>query len=184
MSRSRDVRRLWLVRFGSLWLGWYAIAGPAAAAGPQCVDFSGDPAGCQPSTFKTPMAQMPTVRVNRQGVVDPASSEEDARAGAAKLEKDLHLFRNFEHLHWVLTVPSMKDPATGRWKGGDLDGAGDARGLGIGGNCIFVGLFLVHGCGQLRSQEGDQLFESFVEAHDAIMAYILLGHSRFACKRE
>ena len=56
-----------------------------------------------------------------------------------KLEKDLHLFRNFEHLHWVLTVPSVKDPATGAWKGGDLDGAGDARGLGIGGNCIFVG---------------------------------------------
>ena len=30
-------------------------------------------------------------------------------------------------------------PATGAWKGGDLDGAGDARGLGIAGNCIFVG---------------------------------------------
>src|SRR5205085_1932277 len=69
----------------------------------------------------------------------PTSSEEDARAGAAKLEKDLHLARNFEPLHWVLTVPSVKDPATGAWKGGDLDGAGDARGLGIAGNCIFVG---------------------------------------------
>src|SRR5262249_16968788 len=84
-------------------------------------------------------AQMPTVRVNRLGEVDPMSSEADARAGAAKLEKDLHLFRNFEELHWVLTVPSVKDPATGGWKGGDLDGAGDARGLGIAGNCIFVG---------------------------------------------
>ena len=66
---------------------------------------------------------MPSVRVNRQGNVDPTSSEEDARAGAAKVEQDLHLFRNFEHLHWVLTVPSVRDPATGNWRGGDLDGA-------------------------------------------------------------
>src|SRR5205814_2149386 len=122
-----------------VFLTGFAVVGPMAADGPQCVDYSKDPAGCQPSTFKTPMAQMPTVRVNRQGVVDPTSSEEDARAGAAKLEKDLHLARNFEPLHWVLTVPSVKDPATGAWKGGDLDGAGDARGLGIAGNCIFVG---------------------------------------------
>src|SRR5437773_8386195 len=105
----------------------------------QCVDYSKDPAGCQPSTFDTPMAQMPSVRVNRQGNIDPFSSEEDARAGTAALEKSLHLFRNFEHLHWVLTVPSVKDTATGKWKGGDLDGDGDARGLGIAGNCIFVG---------------------------------------------
>jgi hypothetical protein len=105
----------------------------------QCVDYSKDPAGCQPSTFDTPIGQMPSVRVNRDGKVDPFSSEEDARAGAAKVEKELHLFRNFEHLHWVLTVPSIKDEATGKWKGGDLDGEGDARGLGIAGNCIFVG---------------------------------------------
>ena len=38
-----------------------------------------------------------------------------------------------------VTVPSAKDPATGAWRGGDLDGAGDGRGLGIAGNCIFVG---------------------------------------------
>jgi hypothetical protein len=82
---------------------------------------------------------MPSVRVNRQGNIDPTSSEQDARAGVAALEKELHLFRNFEHLHWVLTVPSVKDAATGKWKGGDLDGEGDARGLGIAGNCIFVG---------------------------------------------
>ena len=82
---------------------------------------------------------MPSVRVNRQGRVDPFSSEEDARAGAAALEERLHLFRNFEHLHWVITVPSVKDPATGAWKGGDLDASGDGRGLGIAGNCIFVG---------------------------------------------
>src|SRR5262249_26812303 len=105
----------------------------------QCVDYSKDPAGCQPSTFDTPIGQMPSVRVNRQGNLDPFSSEEDAGAGAAALEKELHLFRNFEHLHWVITVPSVKDAATGKWKGGDLDGEGDARGLGIAGNCIFVG---------------------------------------------
>lgn len=105
----------------------------------QCVDYSKDPAGCQPSTFDTPIGQMPSVRVNRQGNIDPFSSEADARAGAAALEKELHLFRNFEHLHWVITVPSVKDEATGKWKGGDLDGEGDARGMGIAGNCIFVG---------------------------------------------
>ena len=79
----------------------------------QCVDHSKDPAGCQPSTFDTPMAQMPSVRVNRQGQIDPTSSEADAKAGAFELEKRLHLFRNFEHLHWVVTVPSERDPATG-----------------------------------------------------------------------
>ena len=105
----------------------------------QCVDYSKDPAGCQPSTFDTPIGQMPSVRVNREGNLDPFSSEQDARAGAAALEKELHLFRNFQHLHWVITVPSVKDPATGKWKGGDLDGEGDARGLGIAGDCIFVG---------------------------------------------
>jgi len=105
----------------------------------QCVDHSKDPAGCQPSTFDTPLAQMPSVRVNRQGQIDPTSSEADAKTGAFELEKQLHLFRNFEHLHWVVTVPSVRDAATGAWKGGDLDGAGDGRGLGIAGNCLFVG---------------------------------------------
>lgn len=79
MNRSNDLRGAWAALFGGLFLGWYAVSGPTAAAGPQCVDFSKDPAGCQPSTFKTPMAQMPTVRVNRQGAVDPTSSEEDDR---------------------------------------------------------------------------------------------------------
>jgi hypothetical protein len=115
-----------------------AFVASGAPQGGVCVDYSKDPAGCQPSTFATPLAQMPTMRVNRQGVIDPTSSEEDARAGVALLEKQLHLFRNFEHLHWTLTVPSVKD-ANGRWRGGDLDGDGDARGLGIAGNCIFVG---------------------------------------------
>jgi len=105
----------------------------------QCVDYSKNPAGCQPSTFDTPIGQMPSVRVGRQGNLDPFSSEEDARAGAAAMERELRLFRNFEHLHWVITVPSVKDPANGRWRGGDLDAQGDARGLGISGNCVFVG---------------------------------------------
>src|SRR5258707_7199257 len=91
------------------------VAGGTAAA--QCVDYSKDPAGCQPSTFDTPIGQMPSVRVNREGKLDPTSSEEDARAGVAKLEKDLHLFRNIEHLQLVLTVPSVKDSATGAWEG-------------------------------------------------------------------
>ena len=123
---------------GALALGVALLMPPGVLEG-QCVDHSKDPAGCQPSTFDTPMALMPSVRVNRQGNIDPFSSEADAKAGAFAVEQKLHLFRNFEHLHWVLTVPSEKDPATGAWRGGDLDGLGDGRGLGIAGNCIFVG---------------------------------------------
>jgi hypothetical protein len=114
------------------------VAAAPSAVG-QCVDFSNDPAGCQPSTFDTPIGDMPSVRVGRTGGIDPKSSEEDARAGVALLEKKLHLFRNFEEVHWVITVPSVKDEATGNWKDGDLDAAGDGRGLGVAGNCIFVG---------------------------------------------
>jgi len=51
----------------------------------QCVDFSKDPAGCQPSTFDTPIGDMPSVRVGRTGAIDPKSSEDDARAGVALL---------------------------------------------------------------------------------------------------
>src|SRR5262245_36424917 len=115
------------------------IGASGPGVGAQCVDHSNDKAGCQPSTFDTPLDKMPAVRVNRQGKVDPTASEADARAGAALLEEQLHLFRNFVHLHWVLTVPSEKDAATGAWKKGDLDGEGDGRGLGIAVNCIFVG---------------------------------------------
>ena len=87
MNTSKDPRGVWAALFGGLFLGWYAVSGPTAAAGPQCVDFSKDPAGCQPSTFKTPMAQMPTVRVNRQGEVDPTSSEEDAQSRRRQARK-------------------------------------------------------------------------------------------------
>jgi hypothetical protein len=104
-----------------------------------CVDYSNDPAGCQPSTFATPTGQMPSRRVGRTGQVDPKSSEADARSGAALIEKRLHLYRNITPLHWTLTVPSVRDPATSGWTGGDLDAMGDARGMGIAGNCLFIG---------------------------------------------
>jgi hypothetical protein len=123
-----------------------ALLTPTQPQAGQCVDFSKDPAGCQPSTFDTPIGDMPSVRIGKTGNLDPMSSEADARAGAALLEKNLHLFRNMEHIHWVLTVPSVKDETTGAWKGGDLESAGDARGLGIAGNCIFTG----HGNGAGR----------------------------------
>ncbi len=112
---------------------------PGSSDSGECVDYSGDPAGCQPSTFDTPIGQMPSVRVGAQGELDPFSSETDARAGFAALETELHLFRNFERIDWVLTIPSERDPGTGAWRGGDLDGAGDARGLGIAGQCMYVG---------------------------------------------
>src|SRR6202521_3157948 len=113
-------RRIFTLCVFSATLVLGAMSRPLAG---QCVDTSKDPAGCQPSTLHTPIGQMPSVRVNRQGHTDPTSSESDARAGAAAVEERLHLFRNFDHLHWVLTVPSIKNPATGAWKGGELDGA-------------------------------------------------------------
>jgi len=105
----------------------------------QCIDYSDDPAGCQPSTFATPTGQLPSRRMGKDGKLNPKSSEADARAGAALLEKKLHLFRNVTALHWTVTTPSVKDPQTDGWTGGDIDAMGDARGLGIAGNCVFVG---------------------------------------------
>jgi hypothetical protein len=109
---------------------------PAASV---CVDYTNDVDGCQPSTFQTPTGQIPSRRVGKDGKIDPKSSEADARAGAALDEKELHLFRNFTPIHWVITVPSVQDPKTGGWTGGDLDAMGDGRGLGIAGNCIYTG---------------------------------------------
>jgi hypothetical protein len=136
---SRATFTLWAMTICIVVPIFAAILTAQSPQGVSCIDYTKDPAGCQPSTFDTPLAQMPSVRVNRSGQVDPRSSEEDARAGAANLERELHLFRNFEHLHWVLTVPSTRDPATGAWRGGDLDGSGDGRGMGIAGNCIYIG---------------------------------------------
>src|SRR5277367_2165099 len=106
-GRSGDPYMIVSIR-NLLWLGASLIWFYPSSSMAQCVDYSKDPAGCQPSTFDTPIGQMPSVRVGKEGNLDPFSSETDARAGAAKLEKDLHLYRNFELLHWVLTVPSQK----------------------------------------------------------------------------
>ena len=62
---------------------------PGSSDSGQCVDYSGDSAGCQPSTFDTPIGQMPSVRVDAQGGLDPFSSEADARAGFAALETEV-----------------------------------------------------------------------------------------------
>lgn len=105
----------------------------------RCIDVTDDPAGCQPSTFEVPIGQMPSTRLGRNGQADSFSSDEEAVAGAFHLEKKLRLFRNFEHLHWVPLIPSVIDPVTGEKSRGDLDGSGDARGLGVSGNCIFAG---------------------------------------------
>lgn len=115
-----------------------ALAWPAASQA-QCRDYSDDPAGCQPSTFDTPIGDMPSIRVDRRGNVDAFSSERDARAGFARLQRQLRLVRNFDYLHWVITVPSRRDTEDGPWQGGDLEGAGDARGMGIAGSCLFLG---------------------------------------------
>jgi hypothetical protein len=110
-----------------------------SVAQPACVDYSDDPVGCQPSPFSVPFDRIPTTRLDRLGQTDPTASDADTMAGARRLESDLHLFRNFAHLHWVPLVPSTQDPATGNFAGGDLDDKGDARGLAIAGRCIFAG---------------------------------------------
>ena len=67
----------------------------------QCVDYSDDPAGCQPSTFDTPIAAMPSGRVDRRGKLDASSSEEDARAGVRAARARL------------APVPQFRAPALG-----------------------------------------------------------------------
>ncbi len=141
MFSFSSVRKAAVVGIGAI-LSCTALSSPAQAqkkaAARTCIDYSNDVAGCQPSTFPTPTGQIPSRRVGRDGQINAKSSEAEARAGAALLEKKLHLFRNIEPLHWVLTTPSTQD-ASGNWTGGDLDAMGDARGLAIGGSCIFVG---------------------------------------------
>ncbi len=110
------------------------------SAANSCVDYSNDPAGCQPSTFATPTGQIPSRRVGKDGQTQRQILRGGSPSGScAASRRQLHLFRNIEPIHWVVTVPSVKDAATGDWTGGDLDAMGDARGLGIAGNCIFVG---------------------------------------------
>jgi hypothetical protein len=94
------------------------------------------------TTFEIPFAQLPGGRMDAAGNLDPTSSAKDAHAGAFVAAKKLGLFRNFEWLHWLPTVPSTKDPATGKWRGGDLDGfptGWGSTGLGIAGDCLYWG---------------------------------------------
>ena len=57
-------------------------------------------------TFDIPFSELPGGRVNASGHLDPTSSSEDAHAGAFVAAKRLGLFKNFEWLHWLPTVPS------------------------------------------------------------------------------
>jgi hypothetical protein len=100
---------------------------------------------CVPETFDTfdiPFAKLPGGRMDANGNLDPKSSPEDAHKGAFVAAKRLGLFRNFEWLHWLPTAPSEKNPKTGNWERGDLDGfptGWGSTGLGIAGNCLYWG---------------------------------------------
>ena len=93
-------------------------------------------------TFDIPFGELPGGRVDASGHLDPTSSPEDAHKGAFVAAKRLGLFKNFEWVHWLPTVPSKRDPATGKWSGGDLDGfptGWGSTGLGIAGDCLYWG---------------------------------------------
>jgi hypothetical protein len=117
--------------------------GLAAAQSEQCAEE--DTVDCVPSTFDTfdiPFGLLPGGRMDASGNLDPTSSPEDAHAGAFVAAKELGLFRNFEWLHWLPTAPSVRDPETGEWSGGDLDGfptGWGSTGLGIAGDCLYWG---------------------------------------------
>jgi hypothetical protein len=121
-------------------------SGGSSGNAAQCTDpKTGKAVDCVPATYTTfdiPFAQLPGGRMNAQGELDPTSSPEDAHKGAFVAAKKLGLFRNFEWVHWIPTVPSKKDPATGKWSGGDLDGfptGWGSTGLGIAGDCLYWG---------------------------------------------
>ena len=103
------------------------------------------PVDCVPRTFDTfdiPFGELPGGRVDASGNLDPTSSPEDAHAGAFVAAEALGLFGNFEWLHWLPTAPSDRDPETGEWSGGDLDGfpsGWGSTGLGIAGDCLYWG---------------------------------------------
>ncbi len=93
---------------------------------------TGKAVDCVPTTYTTfdiPFDKLPGGRMNAKGELDPTSSAKDAHDGAFVAAKKLGLFRNFEWVHWIPTVPSTKDPKTGKWGGGDLDGFPDRLGL-------------------------------------------------------
>lgn len=104
-----------------------------------------NPMTCVPITYDTfdiPFGLLPGGRVDAAGNLDPSSSPEDAHAGAFVAARELGLFGNFEWLHWLPTVPSERDPETGNWFGGDLDGfptGWGSTGLGIAGDCLYWG---------------------------------------------
>lgn len=123
-----------------------ALADDTGGATAQCTDPAhAKPVDCVPTTFDTfgiPFDKLPGGRMNAAGDLDKRSSAKDAHAGAFVAAKKLGLFRNFEWVHWLPTVPSTKDPATGEWRGGDLDGfptGWGSTGLGIAGDCLYWG---------------------------------------------
>ncbi len=142
------MRSKWLVLIVSV--GALAAASTASSAGganrnaARCADPK-SAIDCVPATFTTfdiPFAKLPGGRMDAQGNLDPTSSAHDAHKGAFVAAKKLGLFRNFEWVHWVPTAPSKKDPVTGKWSGGDLDGfptGWGSTGLGIAGDCLYWG---------------------------------------------
>ena len=81
---------------------------------------------------------MPTGRIGAKGELNPKATDDDNDAGVRELEKQLGLFRSFDHVHWVPINPSRRD-ANGNWTGGDREGRGDGRALTIAGKCMFAG---------------------------------------------
>lgn len=136
------------VSFALMFLGSAVLSEPTRAqhVDEQCEDPAlSDSVACVPVTFDTfdiPFGLMPGGRVDAEGNLDPTSSPEEAHAGAFVAAEELGLFSNFEWLHWVPTAPSVRDPETGEWGGGDLDGfptGWGSTGLGIAGNCLYWG---------------------------------------------
>jgi hypothetical protein len=122
------------------------MAPGAKAQEDACADSDLDgPVDCAPVTFDTfdiPFGLMPGGRVDAEGNLDPNSTPEDAHAGAFVAAEELGLFHNFEWVHWLPTAPSQRDPETGAWGGGDLDGfptGWGSTGLGIAGSCLYWG---------------------------------------------
>ena len=94
----------------------------------------------QPPAFAVPFAELPTVRLNAAGEVDPTATEEEVRTGARALMEEHGLVRNFEYLYWIPAWPESElDEQTGAFSGGGLDGMGEQRALMIAGKCLFGG---------------------------------------------